>query len=149
MAKLRPPDFGRVIRERRRELNLTQQDVARRIKTSVPYIGHLESEKRHPSARVVSKLARVLGLDERELFFLANPGTRERVFQQPESPRPSTWDAFARDEKLHQFHRITRPEMDTLLQVALMGEVRSSLDYIYILIAIRQALGLWDLHRLS
>lgn len=36
--------FGQVIRERRRQLNLTQDEVARRIKTSAPYVGHLEAE---------------------------------------------------------------------------------------------------------
>jgi len=51
----------------------------------------------HPSAEVVIKLARVLGLDQRELFFLANPGTKALVFQHPESNRPSTWDGFAKD----------------------------------------------------
>ena len=73
MTRRRERTFGQVIRERRRQLDLTQQEVGRRIKTSTPYVGHLESGKRHPSDKVLSRLAEVLALDRRELFFLANP----------------------------------------------------------------------------
>jgi len=40
MARLKERNFGQVIRERRRQLDLTQEEVARRIKTSTPYVGH-------------------------------------------------------------------------------------------------------------
>jgi transcriptional regulator with XRE-family HTH domain len=66
MAHPKRRSFGRVIRERRRQLDLTQEDVARRIKTSATYIAHLEAAKRHPSEKVVVKLANILGLDPRE-----------------------------------------------------------------------------------
>jgi len=39
MAMRKERTFGQVIRERRRQLDLTQQE-ARRIRTSTPYIGH-------------------------------------------------------------------------------------------------------------
>jgi len=132
--------FGSVVRARR-QLDLTQEELARRTRTSVPYIGYLETGKRHPSEKKVIKLAEVLGVDARELFFLANPGTKTLVFQHPESDRPSAWDGFAKNENLHKLHNITSQEMQTLSQVALMGQVRSSRDFIYILIVIRHALG--------
>jgi transcriptional regulator with XRE-family HTH domain len=72
--------LGQVIRERRRKLDLTQQDLARRIETSVPYVGLLETGRRHPSDKVVVKLAAALALDPRELFFLANPGNEAPNF---------------------------------------------------------------------
>ena len=43
MARSKERSFGQVIRERRRQLDLTQDEVAHRIKTSTPYVGHLES----------------------------------------------------------------------------------------------------------
>jgi len=55
MTRRKESTFGQVIRERRRQLDMTQHEVARRIKTSTPYIGHLEAGKRHPSERVVSR----------------------------------------------------------------------------------------------
>ena len=89
--------FGAVVRARRRQLDLTQEELARRIRTSVPYVGHLETGKRHPSEKLVTKLAEVLGLDARELFFLANPGTKRLISQNQESDGASAWSAFCQD----------------------------------------------------
>ena len=142
MAKVKTRSFGQVIRDRRRQLDLTQEEVARRINTSTPYIGHLESGKRHPSEKVVTKLADVLGLDRRETFFLANPGAKELLSQQsPSHSATSPWEEFRRDERLRRIHNIAAEEMETLSHVALMGDVRSSRDFVYILNTIRQALG--------
>jgi DNA-binding XRE family transcriptional regulator len=141
MADPKTRNFGRIIRERRRQLDLTQEDVARRIKTSVPYIGHLEAAKRHPSEKVLAKLANVLGLDLRELFFLANPATRVLISEQPKSSEVSAWDAFVKDDKLRKIHSITEQEMAILSGVAMLGDVRSPGDFLFILNAIRQALG--------
>ena len=66
MARRREHIFGRVIRERRRRRELTQQEVARRIRTSTAYIAHLESGRRRPSEEVARRLAEVLGLEQRE-----------------------------------------------------------------------------------
>jgi DNA-binding XRE family transcriptional regulator len=141
MAGTKVRNFANVIRERRRQLDLTQEDLARRIKTSVPYIGHLEAAKRHPSENVIAKLANVLGLDLRELFFLANPATRVLISEQPMSNRASAWDAFVTDEKLRETHNITDQELAVLAKVAMMGDVRSPRDFVFILNSIRQALA--------
>jgi transcriptional regulator with XRE-family HTH domain len=142
MAKVKTRSFGQVIRDRRRQLDLTQEEVARRINTSTPYIGHLESGKRHPSEKVVTKLADVLGLDRRETFFLANPGAKALLSQQAQANNTaSAWDEFRKDERLRRIHNISSEEMEMLSHVALMGDVRSSRDFVYILNTIRQALG--------
>lgn len=134
-------EFGDIIRERRRQLDLTQREVAMRIRTSTPYVGHLESGKRHPSEKILSRLAEVLGFDHRELFFLANPNT-QALFIGGDQPAPShsAWSDFSKDARLHRLHRITSREMHMLSQVALMGHVRSTRDFIYILNTVRQAL---------
>ena len=77
MAGEKGRTFGEVLRRRRRELDLTQGELAQTIETSTPYVGLLESDQRHPSDAIVSKLADALGLERSELFFLANPDTRE------------------------------------------------------------------------
>jgi len=132
--------FAQIIRKRRRHLDLTQEDVARRIGTSVAYIAHLEAGRRHPSEKVVISLAEVLGLDPRELFFLANPATKDLISQEQSANKASAWDVFSVDQKLRKVHSITGSEMETLSQIALMGEVRSSRDFIFILNTIRHAL---------
>jgi transcriptional regulator with XRE-family HTH domain len=140
MTRRKERSFGQVIRERRRQLDLTQQEVAHRIKTSTPYVGHLESGKRHPSEKIIGRLAEVLALDRRELFFLANPGMSELFTPKEPETRQSAWEEFRRDERLRRLHNITSEEMDLLSRVALLGEIASPRDFIYILNTVRHAL---------
>src|SRR6185437_9688495 len=108
MPKAIQRTFGAVIRERRRRLDLTQEDVARRIKTSTPYIGHLESGKRHPSEKVIARLSEVLGLQSRELFLLANPRARDLLSSTTNSGgRRSAWEEFRHDERVRCAHNIS------------------------------------------
>ena len=141
MARSKERTFGQVIRERRRQLDLTQEEVARRIKTSTPYVGHLESGKRHPSDKIVTRLAEVLGLDRRELFFLANPRAQALLSPVPDPNSSSAWDQFRGNEQLRRVHNISSEEMDMLSRAALLGEVRSPRDFIYILNTVRHAVG--------
>ena len=132
--------FGQVIRDRRRQSELTQQQVAKRVGTSTPYVGHLEGGKRHPSDEIVSRLADALGFDRRELYFLANPRAKELLHPVDPAKASSAWEEFRRDDKIRRIHNINPKEMTMLSQVALMGQVRSSRDFIYILNTVRQAL---------
>ena len=132
--------FGRVIRDRRRQSEMTQRQVAKRIGTSTPYVGHLESGKRHPSDEIVTRLADVLGFERRELFFLANPKAKELLHPPVRAEAMSAWEEFRHDEKLRRIHNINALDMKMLSQVALMGQVRSSRDFIYIVNTVRQAL---------
>ena len=141
MASITTRSFGQVIRERRRKLDLTQQDLARRIEVSMPYVALLETGARHPSDKVVVKLAAALALDPRELFFLANPETKELVSKEQRSSEASAWDSFVKDENLRKVHDITDQEIHTLSQGAMMCEARSSRDFLFILNTIRQAFG--------
>jgi transcriptional regulator with XRE-family HTH domain len=141
MKRAKSRGFGNDVRQRRRQLDMTQEDVARAINTSTPYIGHLESGKRHPSEKVVTKLAQVLGLDPRELFLLANPGIEVLISPEPQHEGRSAWEQFAQDRDLHKIHRITELEMQMLSRVAMMGQVRSARDFLYILNSIRHAFG--------
>jgi transcriptional regulator with XRE-family HTH domain len=141
MADAKTQSFGRLIRERRRQLDLTQEEVARRINTSIPYVGHLEAGKRHPSQKVVLKLAKALGLDGSDLFLLVNPKVGSLISEPQKPERTSAWDAFVKDHKVRKIHNISDQEMETLSRVAMMGPVRGARDFIFILNAIRQALG--------
>jgi transcriptional regulator with XRE-family HTH domain len=141
MPRFRERSFGQIIRERRRQLDLTQEEVARRIRTSTPYVGHLESGKRHPSDKIVNRLSEVLGLDCRELFFLANPRAHALLNPASEDNSSSAWEQFKSNEQLRRVHNISTEEMDMLSRVALLGEVREPRDFIYILNTVRHAVG--------
>ncbi|HEV2170534.1 MAG TPA: helix-turn-helix transcriptional regulator [Candidatus Binatus sp.] len=141
MARIKERSFGTIIRDRRRQLDLTQEEVARRIKTSTPYVGHLESGKRHPSDKIVTRLAEVLGLDRREMFFLANPRAQALLSPPVEAEASSAWEDFRRNDQLRRVHNVTNEEMEMLSRVALLGDVRSTRDFIYILTTVRHAVG--------
>jgi transcriptional regulator with XRE-family HTH domain len=140
MARIKERNFGRVLSERRRKLDLTQQGVARRIRTSTAYVGQLESAKRHPSYKIVTRLAEVLGLDRRELFFLANPRAQELLSSEAESAADS-WKDFKNNEQLRRIHKIRDDEMEMLSGIGLLGDVRSERDFIYILNTVRHVVG--------
>ncbi len=140
----RKPDmtaFAEAIRSRRRVLDLTQDEIARRIGTTTPYVGHLESGKRHPSERIVVKLADALGMDRGQLFLLANPQAHAIISPPDEDSNRSAWQDFRRDKQLQRIHNISGEEMVLLSRVELMGRVRSPRDFLFILYTVRQALG--------
>jgi transcriptional regulator with XRE-family HTH domain len=141
--RAKEPNFGKAIRGRRRELDLTQDVVASLIKTSTPYVGHLESGKRHPSYEIVKRLAEVLGLDYRELFFLANPHTQALLSAQPERAEGpiSAWDQLQTDEQLRRIHNVSNDEMEMLSRVVVLGEVQSLRELLFILKTVRHAVG--------
>jgi hypothetical protein len=103
--------------------------------------GHLESGKRHPSDKIVARLAEVLGLDNRELYFLANPNAQALLATEPERAEGSAWEQFRKNDQLRRVHNVSNDEMNMLSQVALLGEIRSSRDLIYILNTVRHAVG--------
>lgn len=141
-APAKNPNFGEVIRRRRRELGLTQAELASRIKISPPYIGNMESGRRRPSNVILMRLAKVLGLEDRELFFLANPQIEALLSAEPRRTAGvvSAWDQFRNDERLRRIHNVSKEEMELLSQVARLGELHSTRDLIYILNTVRHAL---------
>jgi transcriptional regulator with XRE-family HTH domain len=132
--------LGTIIRRRRRQLERTQDEVARRIGVRANYIGYLERDLRRPSTGVLAKLGKVLDLDREELFFLAHPQVRSFIHTEVADPRKSAWDQFRTNKRLHTRNNITPAELKVLQHVSALGQVRSNRDYLFILQAIRQAL---------
>jgi len=146
-GRAKEPNFGEAILNRRRELDLTQADVASRIKTSTSYVWHLESGKRHPSDLIVTRLAKVLRLDKRELFYLANPRTEASLSAQPDGVEVSVsvWNQFRKNKHLRRIHNVSKVEMKMLSQAVVfgcdLGRIRSPRDLFFILDTIRHAVG--------
>jgi HTH-type transcriptional regulator, competence development regulator len=84
---LRPrgESFGQMVRRRRRELHLTQREVALALGIDFTYLSKIENDKGDPPAEsIVRKLAGILEIDEEELLALAAkvpPGLRVRAGQ--------------------------------------------------------------------
>ena len=83
----------------------------------------------------------MLGLDRRELFFLANPRALALLSPETKSKTDSAWDDFRKDEHLRRVHNIASDEMKMLSQVSLLGGEPSARDFIYILNTVRHAVG--------
>ena len=85
----------------------------------------------------------MLGLDSRKLFFLANPETEALISAQPERAEGSVsaWDQFRNNEQLQRIHNVSNGELELLSQVTRLGEIHSPRDLIYVLNAVRHALG--------
>ncbi|MBN1946383.1 MAG: helix-turn-helix transcriptional regulator [Bradymonadales bacterium] len=133
-------DFGKVAKGRRLELGLTQEQVADQVGVRPNYIGYLERGMRKPSDEICSRLANVLGLDRKELFFLANPQLKE-ILAPPAEPKTSAWETFSRDHQLHRRHGITATELELLQSLNRLGDIQDPRDYLFILSTIRQSLS--------
>src|SRR5689334_7304644 len=90
--------FGRWLRARRRALDLTQDDLARRVGCSVVTIRKIEADERRPSRQITERLvdslripadqrAAIITLARAEPYLDPAPGeTPERSLRAPQRP---------------------------------------------------------------
>ena len=65
-------DLGEIIRRQRVIMSLTLAELAERSGVSASHLGRIERGERFPSARILRRLARPLGVEEGELMIWAN-----------------------------------------------------------------------------
>jgi transcriptional regulator with XRE-family HTH domain len=80
--------FGRLLRRRREAVNMTQRDLAHKLRVEASYIAFIESGRRRPSLRLVAKIADVIGLDRQRAFVLAYPEAQELISGTSRRPKP-------------------------------------------------------------
>ncbi len=66
-AKL-PKVLGRKIQRKRKQLELTQEDVADKVGISRAYMGYIEQGRNAPSLEILEKIAKVLKSSISEFF---------------------------------------------------------------------------------
>jgi len=64
-------DLGKVLRQQRASVPLTLGELSATSGVSPSHLGRIERGERFPSARILRKIAKPLGLEEDELFALA------------------------------------------------------------------------------
>jgi len=64
-------NLGKIIKQQRVMAELSLQQLSAMSGVSLSHLGRIERGQRHPSASVLRKIAKALGLDEVELFFWA------------------------------------------------------------------------------
>jgi len=65
-------NLGKILKQRRVMIPVTLQELAHIAGVSSSHLVRIERGERFPSARILRKIARPLGLEETELFTLAN-----------------------------------------------------------------------------
>ncbi|MBM0743967.1 helix-turn-helix transcriptional regulator [Phormidium sp. CLA17] len=60
--------FGKAIRRRRRELDLSQEELAERAEMNRTYLSDVERGEVNPSLEIIDKLAGALGISVANLF---------------------------------------------------------------------------------
>ncbi len=64
-------NLGSLVRQQRIELGLTLQTLAAKSGVSLAHLSRIEKAQRYPSVNVLRRIAKPLGLEEKELFTLA------------------------------------------------------------------------------
>lgn len=108
--------FGRIVEERRHELGLTQEMVAKKVNVKANYIGYLERGMRHPSQKVVEKLSTALKLDPQDLYLLANPKVRN-LLGSAKSGTTSGLQQLLKDSAAQKAAEISAAERNALAQL--------------------------------
>ena len=134
--------FGRVIEDRRRELSLTQEMVAKKVGVKANYIGYLERGMRHPSQKVVEKLSSALKLDSQDLYLLANPRVRTLLGKaKPAAQGMSAWQKFLRDAAQQKKQGLSKAEQDALAQLLSAEKASSMTGIMKVVKALRKGFG--------
>lgn len=60
--------IGRNVQTRRAQLGLTQHELAKLVKTSQPYLGHLEGARVNATVEVLARIAKALQTDAATLL---------------------------------------------------------------------------------
>ena len=85
-----PVSFGDWIRQRRRALGMTQEELADHVACSVSAIRKIEQDERRPSTQVAELLATELQVpaEDRATFILVARGERSIMRLDPQTLRP-------------------------------------------------------------
>mgnify|MGYP000944513958 CR=1 FL=1 len=134
--------FPALIYERRRELKMTQDEVARKIGVHANYIGYLEKGVRRPSSATLTALCRLMNLDRRKVLLALRPMFKDIVIGANDGPRgqalPALLEELRKDSALRRKHRISDEDIRNLTVLSEFGEVRDKAGYIQFLNTMRE-----------
>jgi transcriptional regulator with XRE-family HTH domain len=135
--------FGKVLKQARLSLGLSQQKLARGLGVRASHIGYLEQGRRRPSLTLLNALAETLGVDKERLFLLSHPEAKGLIKDSAvklENPKQSdAWKELLADKATLIRNNVTAKELKVLSHIALLGSVLKPRDYLFILNSIRQA----------
>jgi transcriptional regulator with XRE-family HTH domain len=134
--------FGSMVLRRRKELGLTQSDLAQRVGVQPNYIVYLEKGERKPSDRTVLRMADALGIDRGDLYLAANPDLRDFLTisdgnEVRLADKSSGLRALTDDRALRDRLSITDQEIDAVAGLRLPGRVTTPDQYAALILSVR------------
>jgi len=134
--------LGRLIRQKRKELQLTQRALAARLGVEASHVAYLESGKRKPSLTLMARLESALGVSRQQIFLLSHPESAAVVNLSDRPVQRSApidgWRQLVTDRAFMKRHQITPREMKALKELNLLGYVLSRHQVLAILTMIRE-----------
>src|SRR5580700_2375212 len=117
--------FGKVLKEARLALGLSQQDLACKLGVRASHVGYLEQGRRRPSLTLLNALADTLGVDKERLFLLSHPEAKELIRdsarRRSNSRRANAWRELLADKAVLTRNNVTPKELKVLSHIALLG----------------------------
>jgi transcriptional regulator with XRE-family HTH domain len=132
--------LGEEVKSHREGLGLTQRSLAQKIGVEASHVAFIESGRRKPSLKLVSRLADILGLDRQNLLILAHPEAKALIAEEtPEKRRKAvpSWQRFIKNRELLARYNVTDRELLALEHLSFLGTVRSAKEFLAILTLVR------------
>jgi transcriptional regulator with XRE-family HTH domain len=133
--------LGQLIRHRRKELALTQRELAKKLGVEASHVAYLEGGKRNPSLSLMARLEVALGVSRQQIFVLSHPEAASVVnaSDRPQrEPRAYDWRKLVTDRAFVKRHRITPRELRAFKELSLLGYILSRHQLLAILTMIRE-----------
>lgn len=101
-----PGSFGELVKAKRRELGLTQDELARRVGCAPVTLRKIEYDDLRPSVQIAERLAMALNLplEERPAFVRLARQAQEKSWERPSTPTPKA-DEIGREDLSGRFIR--------------------------------------------
>lgn len=134
--------LGKVVKEARDALRLTQRELAASVDVKASHIAYIENNHRRPSLSLLRRLVEALGLDRREVLFLAHPDAKYLIGDSAipgKAKAGDAWKQFAANHAMLRRHNVSPAELRVLKQVSLLEDVSNPRHFLFILNSIRQA----------
>ena len=128
-------EFSQIILHRRKDMKLTQDQVARRVGVHANYVGYLERGLRRPGDRTLIALCDALELDKATLFATLNPLFRDIVKTTGDLPEEAGPTPIPLQELLDDAGALKKlganaDDIAKLRVLSVFGDVRNKEDYI-------------------
>jgi transcriptional regulator with XRE-family HTH domain len=123
--------LGAIIKEQRKELNMTQRELAGKIGTSQGYIADLENgKKKNPTSGTLIKLADALKISKEELILAIVPeDKRKQIIEEQNAEYESVTEELT--EIILSFDKEESYEVKRFLSETRPGELTKELNLIF------------------